>query len=350
MDRFEPSLTRWHPAAAVLLLFWLTEYAVVTTVDHIAAASAFLFLPRVLIALGGFSISFALLQLRPRGRQASLLARSLAMFLLALIGTVAHVMLTYAIFRRFAPEMRGEITLIVFLMDFARWMWVYLAQFGIIFSLDLAFVAIARERQIAALSKAGHEAQMRALRYQLSPHFLFNTLNSLAALVGRKDNQAAETMIENLADFMRVSLAIRPDEEISLAEELTLTRHYLSIEEVRFPERIRSTFHVDGEAARGRVPGLMLQPLVENVVRHAVAQSREIIDLRIAAQVKADQLVIEITNSLPASPPGTKGFGIGLANVRERLEAHFGDAAQFDAGVNGDQFIATARMPLQVLS
>ena len=343
-----PALFGADPAIITVLLFWVAEYAVVTTVDHLALATALLFLPRALIALVGLIVSLGLLRLRTVFRSTKPAARLFTMMNLALIGAVAqHLLVTNIVFRFFAPDMQRNITVVVLVSDVLRWLWVFVAELGIVFSLDLAALAISRERQIAALSRTGHEAQMRALRYQLNPHFLFNTLNSLAALVQQRRNDAAEAMIENLADFVRATLAIRPDEELTLDEEWKLTQRYLAIELVRYPERMAIRCEIADEVLSAMVPGLILQPLVENVVRHAIAQNSSVIEIRIAARAKGGQLALSVVNDLPPVTIGEAGFGVGLSNVRDRLRAHYGDAAQMDVAAGGSEFAVTILLPLR---
>lgn len=345
MTRAQNSVSGADPVIVVVMLFWSAEYAVITTVDHLVSAMAFLFLPRALIALGGLLTSLGLLRLRTVIKISSPAVRLLIMLGLAVTGAAAHTLLTYLIFHFFSPEMRGDITAAVFVSDVLAWLWVFVAELGIVFSLDLGALAISRERQIAALSRTGHEAQMRALRYQLNPHFLFNTLNSLAALVQQRRNEAAEEMIQNLADFVRATLAIRPDEEITLADELKLTRRYLAIELVRYPERLATRFDIDDALLLAMVPGLILQPLVENVVRHAIARSPQVIQTRISAQQAGGQVLLSVVNDLPASLVSRPGFGIGLSNVRDRLLAHYADEARLDVATEARRFSVTIRLP-----
>ncbi|WP_423141373.1 sensor histidine kinase [Parablastomonas sp. CN1-191] len=219
-------------------------------------------------------------------------------------------------------------------------------------ALYLAFVsaeqARAAERRAGESQRAAKAAELRSLRYQVNPHFLFNTLNSLSALVMTGKAQAAEKMIDTLSNFYRRSLSEDPTADVSLAEEIRLQRLYLEIETVRFPERLRTRFQVPEELAGAHVPGMILQPLVENSVKYAVATTRAPVTLTISAEEEYGRLVLTVTDNGPgAAAPVARGTGIGLANVRDRLVARFGDAASVASGPAQDGGWRTViRLPL----
>jgi len=336
-------------ATAVILLFWTAEYLVVTAVDHLAADTAILFLPRFLIAFSGFVLSFAIVRLRGLIAPSATVFRLIALILFALVGGFLQTSVDYLIFRGFAPEMREQITTTVYFADTVHWFWIYAAQLGMVFALDYSRAVADRERRIAVLDRMAHEAQLKALRYQLNPHFMFNTLNSIATLVGKGDKENAERMIEDLSDFLRATLAVDPNEDISLARELELQERYLAIETRRFPRRLQVEMDVDADSARALVPSLITQPLTENVIRHAVATSRAQIRLTIRARRFADQLHISVVNSLSGQGPAAGGTNVGLANVGERLRARFDGRCAFIAGPQPDGgFAAIIQMPYQV--
>ena len=206
------------------------------------------------------------------------------------------------------------------------------------------------ERRTAEFARAAQSAELRALRYQVNPHFLFNTLNSLSALVmtGRRDK--AEAMIMSLSTFYRTSLSGEPSEDVSVADEIALQRLYLDIEAVRFPERLTFEVALPDALANARVPGLILQPLVENAVKHGVSRTTQPVAITIIAAIIDGALEIVVCDSgaANASPPDDKGHGIGLANVRDRLAARFGDAARLDAGPLPDGgWRAAIHLPLE---
>ncbi len=192
----------------------------------------------------------------------------------------------------------------------------------------------AAERQAAEFAQAAQIAELRALRYQVNPHFLFNTLNSLSALVMRGRRDEAESMIMNLSTFYRTSLSGDPSEDVSLAEEIALQRLYLDIEAVRFPERLSVEIDLPAALAGTPVPGLIIQPLVENTVKHGVSRTTKPVSVRIEARETEHAVEIHIsdTGTGDDATPRTDDHGIGLANVRDRLMARFGSSARLVSG------------------
>ena len=223
-----------------------------------------------------------------------------------------------------------------------------LAWAALYFAMVAAEQARASERREGEYRRAAKAAELRSLRYQVNPHFLFNTLNSLSALVMTGKGQAAETMIQTLSAFYRRSLAEDPTGESLLEQEVALQRAYLDIETVRFPDRLKTRISVPEVLEDTIVPGMILQPLVENAVKYAVARTSKPVTVSISAQEDFGRLVIEVSDDGLGAPSGDKtGFGIGLANVRDRLEARYGDEASLVAGpAPGGGWRAVLRMPL----
>jgi len=196
--------------------------------------------------------------------------------------------------------------------------------------LSLRYVGEVRalERRAANLRAAAQHAELRALRYQVNPHFLFNTLNSLSSLILTGKGDQAERMILNLATFFRTSLSGDPTEDVTLAEEIALQRLYLDIEAVRFPGRLVVAIDLPEALATALVPGLILQPLAENAVKHGVSRSSRPVTIAIRARERDGRLVLTVENSVVAETreaAPTDGTGVGLRNVRDRLAARFGD-------------------------
>jgi signal transduction histidine kinase len=224
-----------------------------------------------------------------------------------------------------------------------------LAWAALYFSLANAEQARAAERREGEYRRAAKASELRSLRYQVNPHFLFNTLNSLSALVMTGKTQAAEQMIQTLSTFYRRSLAGDPTGDVALDQEIALQRLYLEIEAVRFPERLRTRYDIPAALTDARMPGMILQPLVENSVKYAVAATTRPVTISIAARQEYGWLVLEVTDDGPGTPQGAKqGFGIGLANVRDRLAARYGEAAQVHSGPAPDGGWRTViRLPLE---
>ncbi len=204
----------------------------------------------------------------------------------------------------------------------------------------------AAERRAAAFQRAAKAAELRSLRYQVNPHFLFNTLNSLSALVMTGRREDAETMIQTLSNFYRTSLAGDPTDDVQLAEEVRLQRLYLEIEAVRFPKRLKTAFDIPDALASACVPGLILQPLVENAVKHGVAATNRAVTIAIRASADGDRLTLTVADDGAGSASDGHGSGIGLANVRDRLAARFGREARIHAEGSPKGFAVTLSMPL----
>lgn len=201
-----------------------------------------------------------------------------------------------------------------------------------------------REEQFRSAAKA---AELRSLRYQVNPHFLFNTLNSLSALVMTNKADSAERMIQTISRFYRHSLATEPTADVSLRDEFDLQKLYLDIETVRFPTRLVAKFDLPSDLEECRVPGMILQPLVENSVKYAVSPVSRPVTITLAAREEFDRLVITVGDDGPGVPQGTThGFGIGLANVRDRLEARFGPDIGFSSAPVVGGYCTEIRIPL----
>lgn len=187
-----------------------------------------------------------------------------------------------------------------------------------------------REGQYARAAKA---AELRSLRYQVNPHFLFNTLNSLSALVMVGRTEQAERMIQSISRFYRHSLAGDPTSDMPLEDEIALQRHYLDIEAVRFPERLRCEFDIPDDLMTACVPGMILQPLVENSIKYAVSTTIRPVTIRITAREAGGFLVLTVADDGPGEGFANGGTGIGIANVKSRLAARFGeDVARVESG------------------
>ncbi|MCY7272023.1 MAG: histidine kinase [Sphingomonas bacterium] len=224
---------------------------------------------------------------------------------------------------------------VIWLFFFAAWSAFYLATIA-------QAQALRAQRRAAAAETAAHTAQVRALRYQVNPHFLFNTLNSLSSLVMTGRTERAEEMLLALSTFFRTSLSLNPVADVTLAEEIDLQRLYLDIETIRFPSRLKVAIDVPKDLEDVRLPALILQPLVENAIKYGVSPTSDVVTLTIAAEaIGDDRLLLRVTNSGSKAPPKRRGrrdsdriegTGVGLANVCQRIEARFGAAATCEFG------------------
>lgn len=184
-----------------------------------------------------------------------------------------------------------------------------------------------QERQAAQLELQLAQANLRALKMQLNPHFLFNTLHSVAALVRKNENGTAVKMLGRLGDFLRLALENQGIQEIKLEEELDFLDRYLEIEKIRFQDRLLIQKDVDVEALDLYVPNLILQPLVENAIHHGIAPHGDGGQIIIRAKIRGDQLVLDVQDDGPGIENiSTARRGVGLSNSIERLQRLYGDA------------------------
>jgi hypothetical protein len=203
-----------------------------------------------------------------------------------------------------------------------------------------------QDRQLSDARAAAQQAQLTALRYQLNPHFLFNSLNSISALIVTHRNEDAERMTEKLSTFLRNSLSADPARLVPLEEELSLIEEYLDIEGVRFGERLDVEIDCEPEAGAALVPSFIVQPLVENAIKHGVAPSRDPVHIRIAASVEGKDLCIEVENGTsPVLDEPSFGAGVGLKNIRRRLQAVYGRRASLDTEKRPGRYVARICIP-----
>ena len=211
--------------------------------------------------------------------------------------------------------------------------------------------------RVIRLEAQAASAQLAMLRYQLNPHFLFNTLNSISTLVLLKQAEPANAMLSRLSAFLRYTLANEPTAQVTLAQEIETLKLYLDIEKMRFEERLRPHFAIDPAVSRARLPSLLLQPLIENAIKYAVTPQEDGADITISAQLAGQNVRITVSDTgmgLPAdgADPTTGGAtestGVGLANIRDRLAQAFGDQQRFDAhrGADGG-FTVVIEFPFQ---
>jgi signal transduction histidine kinase len=224
---------------------------------------------------------------------------------------------------------------------------VYFALVGIQHSFFYFAQARERETQAARLAAQLSEARLAALRMQLNPHFLFNSLNAITVLVRDRDTAAASRMLELLSDVLRQVLRAEEAHEAALSRELEFLERYLAIEQVRFSDRLHTRTEIDPAISGAAVPRFLLQPLVENALRHGIAQRTGAGLVQVSAHREGEQLVLTVRDNGPglAMPPGTVS-GVGLANTRARLAALYGGDATLEvANAVGGGVISTVRLP-----
>jgi two-component system LytT family sensor kinase len=281
-----------------------------------------------------------------------------AAFLVSIPASLAYAAVNFAAFYLIAPagSMMHEMATMhakhesvwEVITDSAVSWYFFIAAWGVLYvALSYAAKVGHAERSAAGYRAQAQAAQLRALRYQINPHFLFNTLNSLSALVLRHRTEEAERMITNLATFFRTSLTSDPAADVALSDEIDMQRLYLEIERIRFPERLSVVIDVPEELEDVRVPGLILQPLIENAIKHGVAHSSRPVTITIRARAIKDSVHLSVEDDADGGGFAQHGGGVGLSNVEGRLAARFDGAAHSRHGLrDGGGFRVDLTMPL----
>ncbi len=298
---------------------------------------------RIVVVGAGLLLLGLLWLLMRRLEGQSLWVMLTAGFLGAVPITAGYSTLNYVMFDLYAPmqessqqdpmmhhyqagEVIAELAISWYLF-FGAWAVLYVA-------LSYAVRVRQAERNAALYRAAAQSAQLRALRYQINPHFLFNTLNSLSTLILRQRNADAEKMIMNMATFFRTSLTGDPTEDVPLIEEIRTQELYLEIEKNRFPERLLVKFDIPPALEHAQVPSFILQPLVENAIKYGVSRSVEPVTIAVRARTSGGKLLISVIDDGRPSfeAPAAASTGVGLRNVTDRLATRFDGAASCTFG------------------
>lgn len=238
-----------------------------------------------------------------------------------------------------------------FVFNILIYVWIY-GLYATVLGLVFASLAMRdQERRLAAATAAAQEAQLAALRFQINPHFLFNTLNAVTSLIGSGRNVEAETVVVRLAEFFRASLTRGANDLVPLDEELDLVGSYLDIEAARFGERLVVDIDFPDHLRRAWVPHFLLQPLTENAVKHGVARAKQPVTIMVRATARDGVLTLTVSDNgggAVSQEPAANGAGVGLANVAARLRALFGDSAALRTATDGELFLAVIEMPLHL--
>jgi sensor histidine kinase YesM len=221
------------------------------------------------------------------------------------------------------------------------------------FAINFYLIVEQQIDQMQALEMQASQAQLAMLRYQLNPHFLFNTLNSISTLVLLKQTERANIMLSRLSSFLRYTLANEPTAHVTLQQEAETLKLYLEIEKMRFDERLRTHFDIDERVAKARLPSLLLQPLVENAIKYAVTPQEEGADITVSARLAGERVQIAVSDTGPglieARQRPTLSTGVGLANIKERLAQAFGPDHRFEARSDpGKGFSVEIEIPFQI--
>jgi signal transduction histidine kinase len=221
------------------------------------------------------------------------------------------------------------------------------------FGINFYLIVEEQNDQLERLGTQASAAQLAMLRYQLNPHFLFNTLNSISTLVLLKETERANAMLSRLADFLRFTLIYEPTAHVTVAQEVQTLKLYLEIEKMRFEARLRPVFEIDPRAERARLPSLLLQPLVENAIKYAVTPSEEGAEIAVSARLVGERVRIAVSDTGPGLIENKLGpslsTGVGLANIRDRLVQAYGPDHRFDSrSTPGGGFVVEIEIPYQL--
>ncbi|TMJ17297.1 MAG: sensor histidine kinase [Alphaproteobacteria bacterium] len=332
--------------------FWLLYVGLITARAIVLQYPDFweMMARRTIAALVGVVLTFLVyLAMRPVAHR-SLNAKAILAAILCLPASMLFSAFNYYIFYVYAPldaaksdsSMQGMSAWEMLWRSVAEgalsWYFIFAAWAAFYVAMSQAKQLRAADRHSAILAREAQEAQLRALRYQINPHFLFNTLNSLSSLILSKRTDTAERMLMNLSTFFRATLSADPTADVSLDEEIRLQRLYLDIEQIRFPDRLSVEVDVPDALLTARVPVLILQPVVENAVKYGVAKSRKPVTVRIAAYEEAGRLHIKVKDDGDAATAGEDNgsTGVGLRNVCDRLTTRYGPRSGCLAGPDPD--------------
>ncbi|MGQ0659734.1 sensor histidine kinase [Sphingosinicella sp.] len=336
-------------AIAMTLIFWIANISVQMFRSYLEDHGDMggLLLARVTTAAGGLGLCFLVHLVIARLGHRSFAARAVVLALIVPIVADACAWLSYLTMAAFAPvSVVRTATSSATIQAVLYWVWFFFAWAALYLALRYSYEVKASERRARIVEGLAHAAQLRALQNQISPHFMFNTLNSISALMLDGKAERAEAMLRRLSDFLRATLALDALSDITLAEELRIQRMYLDIEQARFPD-MNVTVDCPDELGDALVPALITQPIVENAVKYGVARSLGPARIDIAASRAEDQLVLAVADD--GSGPGqpAAGLGVGLRNVADRLRGRFGAAHRFAAGpTEQGGFRVTLALPL----
>ncbi|WP_260599568.1 sensor histidine kinase [Sphingomonas endolithica] len=312
-----------------------TGYLILRSVSSISnGPSLDMIVPVVIESIVGYCITLLLSTLYGYYRGLPRISGVLLSIFTLLLATLLYAVLdafSFSFIKLANPGLNLNLVLGTIFLNFtvlAGWSALY---FGINFYL------IVEEQidQLAALENTASSAQLAMLRYQLNPHFLFNTLNSISTLVLLKQTERANAMLSRLSSFLRYTLANEATANVTLQQEVETLKLYLEIEKMRFEERLQPRFDIDVRVERARLPSLLLQPLVENAIKYAVTPKEEGAEICVTARLAGDRVQIAVSDTGPglhemkARP--SLSTGVGLANIRERLAQAFGPDHSFEA-------------------
>ena len=356
-----PRALAWRPKVdrylAANLLLWVLSYTL-TTLRSIGMTERLPYagemaVRRVFVCIAGVGICILIKQVLVASQSRSWNVRLALAALLAVAGVAAWSVINYVAFYLIAPHHEwvssSRELFLGALMNASTIVWSFLAWCAIV--LAIGYDAEARDKtlRLAQAQALAAESQNRMLRYQINPHFLFNTFNALSSLILQKDYARAEQVVLSLSGFLRASLEKDPGEKTTLAAEIDAQRQYLAIEQIRFGDRLKLSESASAEAGRALVPSFILQPLVENAVKHGVARSTAPVRIEILAEAAGGRLKVTVQDdAVPDLKTEPVRLGVGLENVRKRLALMYGEAGRLTCDRReAGGFACVIEMPLE---
>jgi signal transduction histidine kinase len=351
----------WSTAVGPAIVIWFFGYLLIDIVAFLMNRSTLgmSLLASIPMFVLGVSQTEALDMLRARLERLRWAVRATLLLVAALVATAIQALFdlywTRYVALTFFPtwqtwalqisSQRLSTTLILYL-------WTFCLALALLWAARASRASQVNLARAAEAEAAAAKAQSAALRLQLNPHFLFNTMNSISSLVELDRKREAGEMIDRLCEFLRASLNADPMEDVPLVQEIDAIDAYLAIESTRFGERLEVEIDVAPDTINAQVPNFILQPFVENAIKHGVSLVKGPASLRVAAAREGEELVLTVTNSAdparkaaPDPLPARHSTGIGLSNTRQRLHNRFGENAQLVTGPTDSGYCATIRFP-----
>jgi sensor histidine kinase YesM len=339
--------------------FWILQsagwagYFILRTLSGIANAMGWTFVLHTAILTGtGYSLTMLMAAAYRRLIRAKPIVTWAVSILIVLVAAASFSAIetwSHATFVRPGTRPEGLQFLSAILLTFS----LLIAWSALYYGINYYLILEKQSDQLLRLESQASSAQLAMLRYQLNPHFLFNTLNSISTLVLLKQTEPANAMLSRLSSYLRYTLVNEPMGQVTVEQEVETLKLYLDIEKMRFEDRLRPRFDIDPAVARARLPSLLLQPLVENAIKYAVTPQEEGADITITARRSGDRVLLTVVDTGPGSDStyqvrAEQSTGVGLANIRDRLAQAYGPDHRFETQTNiQGGFSVTIEIPYQ---
>lgn len=344
----------WRPNNYLVanVVLWALTYIIVTArmlADPMPHADA-MAVRRLFMTMFGFVACLGIGRVLRAVADEPIWRRLVAAVLLSVAGGFAYSLLNYVVFYLIHPLWKIEpLTPVSAAYTASIFFWTFISWCALYFAIRYEEELKEKTLRLVSAQALAMDAQNRMLRYQINPHFLFNTLNALSSLILENQNERAEKVVLSLSSFLRHTLEKELPDKAPLSDEIEAQRQYLLIEQARFEDRLNYVEAIPPELADALAPSLILQPLVENAVKYGVARSRAPVTIEIRAEAEAGRLRLTVSDD-GGDPTGQAPpkLGLGLENVRRRLDLIYGKAADLTCGPRRPQgFLASVEIPLE---